>query len=133
VSDFAHETTVAVRYRDLDAFGHVNNATYATYVEEARLDYVHEVLGVEFRDLGVVVASLSLDFEHPVAERAPVTVETRVEEIGESSLPMAHRVTHGGDVAATAETVLVAVDEGGRPRAVPADWREAVTDFEPHL
>ena len=42
------ETTIGVRYRDIDAMGHVNNAVYATYLEQARVRYVDHVLGSGF-------------------------------------------------------------------------------------
>jgi len=73
--EFSFETTVDVRYSDVDTYGHVNNATYATYLEEARVDYLDTVLGDEARSLatesaegdgvGIVVASLDLQYRHP--------------------------------------------------------------------
>src|SRR5687768_10109022 len=52
-----------VAFRDLDAFGHVNNAVYLTYLENARVTYMREVLGVDsLSALLVIVASVKIDF-----------------------------------------------------------------------
>ena len=67
------ETEIAVRYRDLDTYGHVNNAVYATYVEQARLAYLTTVLGAETpRDLSIVIAELTVEFHAPIAGRTTV-------------------------------------------------------------
>src|SRR5512135_179026 len=61
------KTPVAVRFKDLDAMGHVNNAVYATYFEEARAAFARQVLGLtRLDDFDFVVARLEIDFRRPV-------------------------------------------------------------------
>ena len=138
--EFAFETDVAVRYTDVDTYGHVNNATYATYLEEARIDYLEAVLGREENEslagagdgsIGVVVASLELEFRHSVGLVDAVTVGVRVPRLGDSSFPIEYEVRSDGDVAAVGETTMVAYDrDEGASRPIPDAWRERITSFE---
>ena len=122
-----------VRFRDLDAFGHVNNAVHASYIEEARVAYFEEVVGVDLAAVGTVVASLSIDYHRPIELGDELAVETRVSEIGTTSLTLAHDLRVGGEVVSTASVVLVGYDYAAdEPVAVPDAWRSAITDFEGH-
>lgn len=132
-------TTVPVRYTDVDTYGHVNNATYATYLEEARIDYLQEVLGDEARsitaesdgDVGMVVANLELQYRHSVGLVDSVEVGVRVPRLGDSSFPMEYEIRSDGDVAAEGATTMVAFDRAeGASRALPETWRERFEAFE---
>ncbi|MBV0903600.1 acyl-CoA thioesterase [Haloarcula salina] len=135
---FEYTTEVAVRYADVDTYGHVNNAVYATYIEEARIDYLRDVvtdgetlLADDESGTGIVIANLELDFERPVRLRDSVTVAVRVPRLGGKSFPMEYEVRSDGAVAATGETTIVAYDRAeGAARPIPDDWREAITAFE---
>ncbi|SFR99230.1 acyl-CoA thioester hydrolase [Halomicrobium zhouii] len=142
---FEFETTVAVRYSDVDTYGHVNNATYATYLEEARIDYLEEVLGDEARSLaaesaegdgggaavGVVVASLDIQYRHSVGLVDSVSVGVRVPRLGDASFPIEYEIRSDGDVAAEGTTTMVAYDrEAGKSRPLPDSWRERIASFE---
>ena len=127
--DFRHRTTLQVRFRDIDAFAHVNNAVFFSYVEQARIRYLLDVLqpGVGFDRLPLILARVELDYRSPIAFGEDVTVETRVDRVGRSSFGMSHRVTAGPDgrVVGDVRTVLVTYDYGvARPMLVPDDWRE---------
>ncbi|UPW00742.1 acyl-CoA thioesterase [Halorussus gelatinilyticus] len=131
MSDYSFTHDVDVRYRDLDPMGHVNNGVYASYLEQARIAYFEQVLDVPLRDIESVLASLELDFRRPVEMDHDVTVAMRVPEIGESSLPMEYEVRADGAVAATGETVQVAVErETKSSRPIPESWRENIREFE---
>ena len=121
-----YETTVDVRYADLDEFGYLNNAVHVTLCEEARLGYVRDVLDVDFDDAGFVVAHQELDYYRPLTTPEPVEVTVDVTGVGESTITLAYDLRHDGDRLATAETVLVFVDDDGNSRPVPDRWREVV-------
>ena len=136
---FEFTTTVDVRYNDLDTYGHVNNALYGTYVEEARVDYLETVVGGAAADItgsgeetGMVVANLQLDFERPIRLADEVTVGVRVPRLGEKSFPFEYEIrTADGEVAATGETTMVAYDRGqGSSVSIPDSWRESIGEFE---
>lgn len=131
MAEFNYETEVSVRFQDLDIAGHVNNAVYVTYLEEARVDYLADVLDVGGDELSAVVARLEIDYRRPIRDLDDVTVAVRTLEPGTSSVPMEYEIRAGNAVVASAETVMVTVDDGtGETRPVPDRWREQVRAFE---
>ena len=130
MSDFNYDVELAVRYRDLDPMGHVNNAVYATYLEQARTSYIEDVIGRPPESIGLVVANLEIDFNRSITFRKPLTVSLRTTDIGTSSISMDYEVHSNGERAATANSVIVALDESGNPQTVPDDVREAVVEHE---
>ncbi|WP_135830390.1 acyl-CoA thioesterase [Halorussus halobius] len=131
MADYSFTTEVDVRFQDLDAMGHVNNAVYATLVEEARVAYFREVLDVPLDEFGSVLATLELEFHRPIRSTDPVTVAARVPELGSSSLRMDYEVRDDDTVAAEGHSVQVAVDaDTGESRSIPDAWRERIAEFE---
>lgn len=129
--DDAFTTTVDVRFRDLDTMGHVNNALYATYLEEARSAYYRDVIGESLPDVDTVLAHLSIDFRAPIELQDAATVVLEIPELGESSIPMDYEIRTGDAVAATAETVQVVWDrEAGGSKPIPQAWRNRIDSFE---
>ncbi|MFC5365656.1 acyl-CoA thioesterase [Salinirubrum litoreum] len=130
---FRYETQIPTRYRDLDPMGHVNNAVYASYCEQARMDYFDDVFEMDLDALNMVLAHLELDYERPITQGQSVTVRVRVAEVGGSSFIMASEVLADGEVAATCETTQVVLGEDGTPTRVPEAWRERVREFEAEI
>lgn len=133
--DFRHRTSLQVRFRDLDAFGHVNNAVFFSYVEMARIRYLLDVLEVEadFSTLPLILARVELDFRSPIFFGDDLEVGTRVDRIGRTSFTMSHRVTAGPDrrLVADVVSVLVTYDYAtASPIRVPDDWRARMAEFE---
>jgi len=124
-----------VRFRDIDAFKHVNNAVFFSYVEQARIRYLLDVLEPDrpFDRLPLILARVELDYRSPIGFGEEVEVETRVDRIGRSSIGMAHRMTAGPDgrLAGDVHTVLVTYDyERARPVPVPDEWRARIGHYE---
>jgi acyl-CoA thioester hydrolase len=122
-----------VTFRDLDVFGHVNNAVYLTYIETARLGYMREVLGIEsLEDLLVIVAKVDIDFRSRATLGEALEVGARVSRIGTKSFDMEHEIQGpDGRVVATARTTLVAIDYAAdRTIPVPSAWRERIEAYE---
>jgi acyl-CoA thioester hydrolase len=108
------EHPVNVRWRDVDALGHVNHAVFLTYLEEGRDAFYAQVLG----DPIYVVVRLEVDLRAEV--RYPdrrVTVRIEVERVGTTSLTTRETIlTPAGEEAAQARVVSVRWDAGlGRP------------------
>ncbi|MFB6281484.1 MAG: acyl-CoA thioesterase [Haloferacaceae archaeon] len=123
---FEFVTDLRTRFRDIDSMGHVNNAVYATYLEQARADYFEAVIGRPLHEVATVLVSLEIEFRAPIELGETVSVGLTVPDVGESSIPMSYAV-HGADgPAAVAETVQVPVDGAGEPRPVPDVWRERI-------
>ena len=105
---------VEIRWRDMDAFKHVNNAVYLTYLEEMRDEWFLEVLGNGLLLNDFVLARCAVDYRSPVTqEDGYVDVDLRCTRVGRSSVTTAERITipgDGGRLAAEAEAVLVHYD-----------------------
>jgi acyl-CoA thioester hydrolase len=112
-----HEKRVEIRWSDVDAFGHVNNAVYATYLEECRDEWLEGALDRGESAWDFVIARLAIDFRRELRlEDDAVLVRCRLERIGTSSLTTREEIRAGDEVAAEAEAVLVARDgQGSRP------------------
>jgi len=123
-------TTIAIRWRDLDALGHVNNAVYATYLEEARDRWLTGVLGRGESLWDYVLARLAIDFRRELRQDdGPVVVRARLGRIGTSSVTLHEEIAaRAGWVAAEAESVIVARDAAaGRSRPLTEAERAALT------
>lgn len=133
-AEYRHRTRVEVRFRDLDAFGHVNNAVTFSYVEQGRIRYLRDVLQVDPIDrFPLIMAMVRVDYDAPVFFGETVEVGSRVEWIGGTSLAMTHVLTAGGEAhqVARASTVLVAYDyQTARPMPIPDAWRATFADYE---
>jgi acyl-CoA thioester hydrolase len=99
-SPLLFRTELAVRWRDLDAFNHVNNAMYLRYLEEARLRWLIALDG-PWMDAHVapVVASALVNFKRPIAWPEDVVVELFVDRIGNSSFTLGHRILSAKDTS----------------------------------
>ncbi|GAB3222968.1 thioesterase family protein [Glycomyces halotolerans] len=117
----------ALRWSDMDAFGHVNNNQYMVLLEEARVAMmftVAEQAGVPGFRQGVVVARHEVDYILPVTVPADVRVEVWVEKVGNASFTFAYEVFADGKLCARARSVLVPYDTAeGRPRRITEDER----------
>ena len=103
-----------VRFRDVDSFGHVNNAVYSTYLEQARLD----ALG----GLGaVILARVEIDFRAEVNIGEKIEVRTRCTRIGTKSIELEHEILANGRLAAESKSVLVGFDYERRASAPITD------------
>jgi acyl-CoA thioester hydrolase len=138
MSDFSFERELDVRWRDFDSLGHVNHAVYGSYCEHVRLKYLEAVLGVTLDQLSsgedgfsMVLANLNIDYRYPISEPDTVTVAMGVTALGSSSIVMQYELRAQGEVAATAETTMVAVDpETGEAAPLREAWIEAIETHE---
>lgn len=133
--EYRHRTTLQVRFRDIDAFGHVNNAVFLSYLELARIRYLLDVLrpAAPFDRLPLILARVELDFRSPIAFGEEVPVDTRVDRVGRTSFAMSHRMTAlpEGRLVGDAQTVLVTYDyASARPIPVPDEWRRRFGEHE---
>jgi acyl-CoA thioester hydrolase len=134
---YRFSTALEVRWRDVDALGHVNNAVYFNYLEQARLHYMRELgfLPPNSTAVGVIIAEASCRFKSPLKLGECVTIRARVSEFRRSSFIFEYRLEgEDGRLAATARTVQVCYDyKNQRPSPIPDEWREAFTAYEPGL
>jgi acyl-CoA thioester hydrolase len=128
-----YDTSVRVRWSDLDAFGHVNNARTLTLLEEARVDWLFVAArdhGVARLTDGIVVARVAVDYRRSIGFGAPVSVSMGVSALSSATFTVDYRVEAAGKRAVDASTVLVPVDPATfRPRRLDAAERAYLSRF----
>jgi acyl-CoA thioester hydrolase len=108
-----YETAVRVRWSDLDAFQHVNNAKTVTLLEEARIDWLFAEAarhGVNKLTEGIVVAQLEISYRRSIGFGLPVAVSMGLTALGSASMTVDYLVSVAGVTAVEASSVLVPVD-----------------------
>jgi acyl-CoA thioester hydrolase len=99
-------TEVTLRYSDMDAMGHLNNAVYATLFEAGRVDYLNQVLmDLTPKDAGYVIVKLTIDFKAEAHYPGIAVIKTRIVRIGGSSMTYAQDIMIGEKLVATAESI----------------------------
>jgi len=125
-----HEVRLQLRWRDMDAYGHVNNAVYLNFLEEARDAWVEKVLATVADDMWhFVLARVAIDFRNELKQRdGEIVVRCRLESIGRSSIRTREEICKlDGTVAAEASAVIVPRDPGrGTSRALTEAERGAL-------
>lgn len=134
-----------MRFRDLDLFGHVNNAVYLTYLEEARIAFF---VSKGLRPTGkltpsTILAHVDIDYRKPAHLGDVLNVGVQVSKLGNSSITLAYRITRnmgsgngdgaaaadGDELLAEANSVQVCFDfDSKRPVPIPAKWRSLLRD-----
>ena len=135
---FRHHIAMTVRFADLDAMGHVNNARYLTYIEQGRILYAQEVYSLKFGDwaeMGMILAKITVDFRLPLSFGDEITVFTRCSRLGHKSFDLSSVIlTAENAVAATGEATMVGFDyHTNQTVAVPDTWRQQIQAYEPAL
>lgn len=118
-----------VRFRDLDPMGHVNNAVFLTYIEQARAALLAEVgAATGLEDMNMIVARVEIDFRAPVRFGQEVEISVHASRFGTKSFDLDYELRVDGELVAEAKSVQVAYDYARRePVPLPADWREKLT------
>jgi acyl-CoA thioester hydrolase len=121
---------MSVRWGDLDAFNHVNNAAFLVYAQEARLAWLAGVEGTWMdATMMPVVAAAHVNYRRQLAWPAQIVVELALARLGNSSLTIAHRIFDAADrecVYADGDAVIVWIDpSSGRSIPLPAAIRAA--------
>ena len=135
---FRHTHAIDIRFRDIDTFGHVNNAVVFTYFETARVRYMIEV-GVRppranMHSFSFISAHINCNFRLPIFYGQKVEVGSRIIRIKRSSLTLEHRLEADGKLAAEGECILVHYDyKNQRSMAISTEMRDLIKSFEDNL
>jgi acyl-CoA thioester hydrolase len=121
------EYEVDVRFRDCDAFGHVNNAVYLTYLEQARIEAWHHLHGTSGLPQNLILARVEIDYRAPATLGDRLVVRLQVAAVGTKSFTLACEIENvrTRELVASARTVQVMYDyTGGKSIPIPPDIRE---------
>ena len=133
-----HCTEIEVRFADIDAMGHVNNAVFLNYFEQARIGFFNNKVGGkwDWKNQGIVLARNEIDYLHPILLNDRVLIDTSIEHIGSKSITLTYHVhsaesENGIRSFAKGKSVIVTFDYAkGRPIEVPDEWRKAFEKSE---
>ena len=125
---------VALRWSDMDAYGHVNNARFLTLYEEARVAMFFvgaRAQGLTSFEDGIVIARHEIDYLRPVDYGDPVRIELWVSDLRAASFTVAYELFDGDVLASRAKSVCVPYNLA---EAFPRRLTEAERDFlKPYL
>ena len=131
-------TEIPIRFRDLDALGHVNNAVFFTLIEQGRIAYFQNVIGKRhnWNTFGVLIAHNSIDYFAPIHLEDKVICGISVPAIGQKSIEVVFELYKQNEegkqtLCAKGKNVLVCHDHvKGSTAPVPPEWREKFSAFE---
>ena len=131
LDDFPFHFEINTRWRDLDAFGHVNNATFATYVEDARISMFERWnLSQTSGNRSVIAASLKLDFKRQLSHPSGIIVGQRISRIGTTSFDIQAAIYKKDDPnSPICETLLTCVCFNYDEQKSVSVYSEIVKDF----
>jgi len=136
MSKFRFYAPIIVRYGDLDPQGHVNNAKYFTYIEQARIQYLRHLglwKGGSFLEIGIILAEIKLTFHAPIQFGQQIQAGVQVTHLGNKSLNMQYLIEEAGtgQQMASGSSVLVTYDyHTASSILIPPEWRQIITEFE---
>lgn len=127
---------IAIRYGDLDAQRHVNNARYFTYMEEARIQYIQHLElwdGSEFEEIGFILLETNCQFKAPIRYGQRVRVGVKTVRMGNKSMELESVLEdpESSETLASGRSTLVAYDySAAESIPIPDNWRTAIENFE---
>lgn len=137
VTAFKHKSEIEIRFVDIDAFGHVNNAHYLTYIEQARVQYFDQLVGwkYDWSKQGIILARAEVDFIEPVEFRDTIEIYTRCSRIGNKSFDLDYLIVKADNgenrIKANAKSVQVTFDyEKNESIAIPEEWVKVLKAYE---
>lgn len=133
LSDYKYKTPIAIRFSDIDNVGHVNNAIYLTYFEEARINYWREIINWNLNENGIIVGRSEVNYLKQITLNDQIFCYVRTTRIGNSSFDVMHVIVkltpHGEEICTTGKTVCVSYDYTAN-KSIPIPNRERLRMIE---
>lgn len=140
LNNYRHSVEIPIRFMDIDALQHVNNARYLNFLEESRIGYSQDLLNTynSIKELNVLVARVEIDFMRPILFEEKVKVYTRIAKLGNKSFTFESIITttnkNGEFPSAKAVQTLVAFDPiTNHTTPIDEKLRERIIELEPNL
>jgi len=133
-TNFRHFLPIQVRFSDVDVIGHVSNTIYQDYFDYGKVHYFeHVVPDMDFVNLGIVGASIKIDYLKPIFMKTPIMVETRVSEIGNKSMTMEHNLIEANtkEILSTCKAVMVCYSiKEMKSIPIPDSWKKNILEYD---
>tara|TARA_B100000945_G_scaffold149257_1_gene119663 strand:- start:1078 stop:1497 length:420 start_codon:yes stop_codon:yes gene_type:complete len=132
LSSYPIHVELQTRWRDLDAFGHVNNAVFATYIETAR-GTLFKRWNLPFNGTGqsLIVASITIDYHQQLKHPSDIIIGQKISRIGTSSFDIESSIfnrTNTSESIASAKVTVVCFDFD-QQQSVPV-FEQIINDFK---
>jgi acyl-CoA thioester hydrolase len=133
--NFFHITPIQIRFNDIDKLDHVTNSVYQQYFDLGKMDYFNDVLQEQmyWEDVGLILASISIDFVNPIKLFDEIIVRTKIHHIGNKSLKMAQELYNKSTekIAATSKSTMVGYNNAKEITVIiPERWRKRIITYE---
>lgn len=124
-------TEVTLRFSDQDSQRHINNVSYAAYIEAGRIDFLHRALNQQdMTATSVILAHVEVDYLREMHYPGTLRVGTGIERIGNSSIATCHGIFMDDILYAVGRSVVVSLGEGSKPSTLKP---EVVESLEPYI
>lgn len=114
IEGYSYKTSIPIRFADIDAFGHVNNAIYLTYFEIARSAYWKEIIEWDWESLGIIISRSVVEYLKPVTLADEIYAYVRTSRIGNSSFDLDYilviKLNGKEEICTRGQTVCVSYD-----------------------
>jgi acyl-CoA thioester hydrolase len=108
ITDYPHHYELKTRWKDIDSFGHVNNAVFLTYIEDARITFFYRWNIIEMKK-SLIVASIKIDYLQQIDHPSNLIVGQKISRIGNSSFDIQSTIFIKDDPKPAANAVVTCV------------------------
>ena len=131
ITDYPHHYELKTRWRDIDSFGHVNNAVFLTYIEDARILFFRRWKITEMKK-SLIVASIKIDYLQQIDHPSDLIVGQKISRIGNSSFDIQSTLFIKDQFKPAARSVVISVCfDYKQNKSVPV-YDEITADFHLH-
>jgi acyl-CoA thioester hydrolase len=135
IADYKYRTLVPIRFSDLDAYGHANNAVYLTYFETARSNYWRDVVKWDWNNNGIILAKAEITYLKPITRHDEIACYVRTTRIGNSSFDVMHILVklngEEEEICTTGKTVCISYDYSiNKSVKIPIDQRKRMIAYD---
>jgi len=108
LEDFTFTHSIKTRWRDLDAFRHVNNATFLTYIEDARILFFKR-WGINLKEKSLIVASVKIDYINQLRHPSDIIVAQKVSRLGNKSFDIQSAIYQKSNSMLICQSIITSV------------------------
>jgi len=135
IANFKYSTPIHIRFSDMDAFGHVNNAVYLTYFEIARGDYWKNIIKWDWDEMGIILGRSEIDYKKPITLDDHIKCYVRTSRVGNSSFDVEYILVRIKDdkeeICTTGKTVCISYDyKAAKSSPIPKAQRDQMIDYD---
>lgn len=125
------KTNITVRFSDIDMAGNVHNSKYLSYFEQARIDFLTQISGLnwDWRKQGLLIGRIEVDYIHPLHLRDKVFIKTSCDHVGNKSFTLSYKLfkntSEGPKLCTKGRSILICMDfELNKSVSIFNEWKK---------